>query len=199
MKIITFDGRSGAGKSTQMGLLLEHYSGLNIGQIEGKLWTMFELTRLLFNSGDFEHLSDDMTEMLRVGMLYRMIVSSEKKHGYDILILEDFFGAHFLRFTNDVRFFREMLTVKSGREPAASFYIDVPHNERHRRRFHRAAKHDNGIMSTDVDTSVILDSDRRTTEEWVALSEQIPYLHIIDGTQSIDAVFEEIISIIDQT
>ena len=46
---------------------------------------------------------------------------------------------------------------------------------------------------------VISDKDRRNTEKWVALSEQIPYLHIIDGTQSVDAVFKEIISIIDQT
>ena len=45
---------------------------------------------------------------------------------------------------------------------------------------------------------MISDEDRRTTERWVALSEQIPYLHIIDGTQSIDAVSKEIISIIDQ-
>ena len=199
MKIITFDGLSGAGKSTQTKRLVEHYSGLNVGQIEGKFWTMFELTRLLFNSGDFEHLSDDMTELLQAGILYRMMVSNGKKHRYDILILEELIGSHFLRFTNNIRFFREMLTVKSGVEPAASFYIDVPLNELYRRRFHRAAKHYKGTISIDVDTSVIPNEDRRITEKWVALSEQIPYLHIIDGTQSIDAVFEEIISIIDQT
>ena len=44
---------------------------------------------------------------------------------------------------------------------------------------------------------VISDKDRHTTKRWVALSEQIPYLHIINGTQSIDAISKEIISIID--
>lgn len=198
MKIITIDGRSGAGKSTQTARLLEHYSGLNIEQIEGKFWTMFELTRLLFKSSDFEHLSDDTTELLRAGILYRMMVSNGKKHGYDILIIEEFFGAHFLRFTSNIRFFRDMLTIRSGREPVASFYIDVPNNERHRRTFYRDTNDDKATISIDIDTSVISDEDRHNTEKWVALSEQIPYLHIIDGTQSIDAVSKKIISIVDQ-
>ena len=196
MKIITLDGRSGAGKSTQTALLLEHYSGLNIGQIEGKFWTMFDLTRLLFNLAEFEYLSDDMTELLRTGILYRMIVSNGKKHGYDRLIIEEFFGAHFLRFANNIRFFRDMLTAHSGIEPAASFYIDVPHNERYTRTFYRDSGHDDETISINLDTSVISNEDRYTTEKWVALSEQIPYLHIIDGTQSVDAVSKEIISII---
>ena len=62
MKIITLDGGSGAGKSTQTHLLLEHYNELNIGQIEGRFRTMFGLTRLFFDSAEFKYLSDDMTE-----------------------------------------------------------------------------------------------------------------------------------------
>ena len=197
MKIITLDGGSGAGKSTQTRLLLEHYNGLNIGQIEGRFRTMFGLTRLFFNLEEFKYLSDDMTELLRVGMFYRMMVSNGKKHGYDILIIEEFFWAGFLRLANNIRFFREMLTAQSGIEPVASFYIDVPDNERAIRRINREAHYHKERVSIDLDTGVISNSDRRNTEKWVALSEQIPYLHIIDGTQSVDAVFKEIISIID--
>ena len=78
MKIVTLDGGSGAGKSTQTRLLLEHYNELNIEQIECRFQTMFGLTKLLFDLGGFEHLSDDMTELLRVGMFYRMMVSNGK-------------------------------------------------------------------------------------------------------------------------
>ena len=197
MKIITLDGGSGAGKSTQTHLLLEHYNELNIEQIEGRFRTMFGLTRLFFDSAEFKYLSDDMTELLRVGMFYRMMVSNGKKHGYDILIIEEFFWAGFLRLANNIGFFREMLTAQSGIEPVASFYIDVPTNERAIRRINRAAHYHKKRVSIDLDTGVISNSDRRNTEKWVGLSEQIPYLHIIDGTQSVDAVFKEIISIID--
>ena len=199
MKIITIDGYSAAGKSTQTQRLTEHYGGLNIEQIEGKFWTMFDLTRLLFTLAEFEYLSDDMTELLRAGMLYRMMVSNGKRHGYDILIIDEFFGTHLLRFANNIRFFREMLTVQSGIEPVASFFIDVPTNERHTRKFYRGSKFNEETISINLDTAVISDEDRRTTEQWLALSEQIPYLHIIDGTQPIDAVSKEIISIVDQT
>ena len=199
MKIITLDGGSGAGKSTQTGLLLEHYSALNIEQVKGRFRTIRDVTKLLFNLAGFEHLSDSMTELLRAGMLYRMMVSYGEKHGCDILIIEEFFWAHFLRFTNNIRFFREMLTAHSGKEPIASFLIDVPTNERQERTFYRDNKHYNKPISINSNLCIISDKDRQIADHWVALSEQIPYLHIIDGTQSVDAVSKEIISIVDQT
>ena len=92
-----------------------------------------------------------------------------------------------------------MLTVESGIEPVASFFIDVPINECNTRTFYRGRDPNDETMSINLDREVISDGDRHNTEQWAALSERIPYLHIIDGTQSIDAVSKEIISIVDQT
>ena len=161
MKIITIDGYSGAGKSTQTQRLAEHYSGLNIEQIEDRFWTMFDLTRLLFTLAEFEYLSDDMTELLRGSILYRMMVSNGKKCGCDILIIEEFFWAHFLRFANNIRFFRDMLAAHSGIEPIASFFIDVPTNERHTRRFYRNNKYNHQIF---IDLDTRCDFRRRSSQ-----------------------------------
>ena len=203
MKIITFDGRSGAGKSTQSKLLAEHYSGLNIERIGHIIWRFQYLTDELFDLAGFDYsYVDGMPEMLRFGMLYRMMVSYGKRRGCDILIIDDFFlkdlrnSANRPYFDDKARLFRDMLTLDSGIEPVASFVIDVPVNESNTRTFYRDTNHNNETISINLDTGMISDEDRYTTEKWAALSEKIPYLHIIDGTQPVDAVSKEIISII---
>lgn len=204
MKIVTLDGHSGAGKSTQAQRLAEHYSELNIEQIGHIIWRFQYLTDELFSLAGFDYsLVHGLPEILRFGMLYRMMVSYGKRHERDLLIIDDFFlkdlrnSASRPCFGDKVRLFREMLTLDSGIEPVASFYIDVPYNECYTRTFYRDNEHDDTQISIDLDTNIMSDSDRHSTKRWVALSEQIPYLHIIDGTQSIDAVSKEIISIIE--
>ena len=202
MNIITFDGHLGAGKSTQIELLVKHYSGVNIEQAGDRFWRIQYIVEQLFNFAD-SPITSDTLRLLWYAMLYRMMVSYGEKHKLDLLILEESFFLSLLnmnpsRLDDEIRFFRDMLTFQSGIEPVASFFIDIPANECGRRRFYRGDIVDrNEAISINLDTSIISDEDRHTTERWVALSEQIPYLHIIDGTQSIDAVSKEIISIVD--
>ena len=204
MKVITFDGRSGAGKSTQSNLLVKHFSELHVEKIGHIFWRMKYLTDELFDLAGFDYsYIDGMPEMLRVGMLYRMMLSYGKRHERDILIIDDFFlkslreNVNPLYLDEKIRFFRDMLTVQSGIEPVASFFIDVSVNECNTRTFYRDSHFNNETISINLDTSVVSEEDNYTTEKWLALSERIPYLHIIDGTQSIDAVSKEIISIIE--
>ena len=202
MKIITLDGLSGAGKSTQMGLLLEHYNEFDSHRIRRQFRRIQHLAEQLFELASCP-LTDYKLRLLWYVMFYRMMVSYGETHGCQLLILDEFFLKPLSEDINpsdlddEVRFFRDMLAFQSGREPAASFFIDVPANKRHTRTFYRDTNHNRETISIDLDTDVISDEDRYTTEQWKALSEKIPYLHIIDGTQSTDAVSKEIISIID--
>ena len=204
MNIMTFDGHPGAGKSTQIELLVKHYSGLNIEQAGDRFWRIQYIAEQLFNYAG-SPVTGDTLKLLWYAMLYRMMVSYGERHKLDLLILEESFFRSLLNMNpscldDNVRFFRDMLNAQSGIEPVASFYFNVPNNERGRRRFYRGDIIDNNeTISINLDTSVISDEDRHTAERWVTLSEKIPYLHIVDGTQSIDAVSKEIISIIDQT
>ena len=150
MKIITIDGHPGAGKSTQTKRLLEHYSELNIGEMGDKFRETHGLMKAAFVLADFGHLLDDMTELLRCAIPYRLMVSHAKEHGYDMLFIEEYFGTYCLRFANNIRLFRDMLTARSGIEPVASFYIDVPENELARRRVNREAQLYNAGVSIDL-------------------------------------------------
>ena len=202
MKIITVDGYSGAGKSTQTHLLLEHYNEFDSHRIRRQFRKIQYLADRLFDLSGCP-FTDDTPRLLWYVTFYRMMVSYGETHGCQLLILDEFFLKPFSENINPsylddgVRFFRDMLTFQSGREPVASFFIDVPANKRHTRTFYRDTNHNNETISIDLDADVISDEDHHTTEQWVALSEQIPYLHIIDGTQPIDTVSKEIISIID--
>ena len=199
LKIITLDGYPCAGKSAQTYRLFEHYSGLNIGEMGEKFWRIHNFIGTAFTLAGFDRFLDDMTEMLSYVISYRLMVSHEKEHGYDMLFIQESFGLHAMKFRRHVRLLREILTAISDIEPVASFYIDVPENERAVRRINKEANHYRERVSVDLDTGVISDEDRNNTEKWRTLSEEIPYLHIIDGTQSIDVTSKEIISIIDQT
>ena len=202
MKIVTLDGYSGAGKSTQMALLLEHYNEFDSRRIRRQFRQTQYLADKLFDLSGCP-FTDDTPRLLWYVMFYRMMVSYGETHGCQLLILDEFFLKPLSENMNPsdlddgVRFFREMLTFQSGREPAASFFIDVPANKRQTRTFYRDTNHDNETISINLDRDVISDEDRYTTEKWVALSERIPYLHIIDGTQPVDAISKEIISIVD--
>ena len=103
MKIVTFDGHSGAGKSTQARHLAEHYSELNIKQIGKDILAMTGITDRLFNLAGFGYSTiNGVPDLLRLGMLYRMMLSYEKEHECDLLIIDEYFLKSFWVHTSSL-------------------------------------------------------------------------------------------------
>ena len=195
--MITFDGNSGAGKSTQC------------HKIAGLLGVP------VFSNQPLKEMSDSYFEaiyegyqgpigpiLLKAGMIRSMQSTSDDI--YKNFILDDHcFGCLHSVYESDnfdavIDLFVKALTIDDGKEPLASFYLDVPEDissiraANRRRRYHKLS-----LLEVPKSTR----SDRGTEDIeylrfWEYLSSKLPYLHIIDGTQDEDTVTDEMMSIL---
>ena len=187
--MITFDGHSGAGKSTQ---------SRKIASLLGVDVVLNESLKIMVRNY-FRAIYDGYQNHIGPIALEASIIRSmgTSKH----FIIEDHcFGClHGVwesdNFDDVLDLFVKILTINNGREPLASFYLDVPLDFSYARIINRKRSGD-GLSPTEQPKPVYSNSDIEYLKFWEYLSSKLPYLYIIGGTQDEDTVTDEIVSIL---
>ena len=174
--IVTIDGTSGAGKSTQAEILVEHYGFTNINFER----TYFELYRACFGTEDHRDRSFSTASMYPVLIALRECVESNADAG---VVMEHFWfhslansdmawvASHF----GALRMFMRVI----GFEPTHSIFLDLSYRESVR----RACKRDNVLFPKDKNLE-----STYYNEVCRCLAEVIPYGYLVDADRDEDAV-----------
>ena len=197
--IITFDGHSGAGKTTQANKIA---ALLNL-----KYVVLTPLRKIIseFYVEAVERFPWDLSfdNVLRNLSTFRGMQQGRRGWNKGFVLDDDFFKV-LVEFHGSqekveiLNLFRKALVIDNGREPDASFYLHVDSAERETRRIYRDQKDSPNIYHIDE----IKISNTSTPQEhehfkfWEWLASEVPYLHIIDGTQDEETVTSDIVTIL---
>ena len=191
--IITIDGFSGAGKTTQARALSERLAipMVSIDAEFALLKSVFLLARR------FSKLSSFTTVLSAVTTIRAM----REKWGRDFILADHFFRMLTPAWQNGVidevlDVFRSVLTCWGGEEPIASFYLHMDGNEREKRRFYREAESRNAYELNEIDISIKNDIDQIFLDMCEYLTPKVPYLHIINGNQDRKKVTADILEVL---
>ena len=200
--MITIDGISGAGKSTQsnkLGKLLNIpvCTMVPIQNITNEYYQMVVGT----NPRGFSYILRDLSIIRAMQLKPHGRTKQLKPHGWHRNIVVDNFFRSLADFHKSdevetaIDIFRKSLCIDGGMEPAASFYLDVPRVvsvERLIRRNNPPWFKIGEVKSPDAEKGW----DIAFQAFWQHLASKLPYLHIIDGTQAEEVVTAEILDIL---
>ena len=177
--VLTIDGLSSAGKTTQ-GVILSKRFGLQHVSIDGVQPLFVKIEHLCLGS----NCDDAFIQILRNLFMTRSLARGWEN---DVVVVDKFW-ASFLAFWKNrqedmksaLDFFRQGLLMHDGKEPDFSFYLYVDAENLAIRNAHRYQNQEIVDLRVEVKDDV----------EVVAFSEfanylkvHIPYFHIIDGNQ----------------
>lgn len=194
--IITIDGHSGAGKTTQARALSERLAipMVSINSEFALLKNVFVLAKR------FSKLSSFTTVLSAVTTIRAM----REKWGRDFILADHFFRMLIPAWKNGVidevlDVFRGVLTCWGGEEPIASFYLHMDETEREQRRFYRDAEAMNAYELNEIDISIKSDKDQIFLDMCEYLTPKVPYLYIINGSQDREKVTADILEVLGET
>ena len=193
--MITFDGHSGAGKTTQ---------GYKIAQILGvqtcTLSPMQTITEHYYKAAVGVNPSG-FSRILRDAGIIRAMQRGPRgwgQEGKPFVIANGFFR-NLLPFRNSDKLdlildlFRKALYLEGGKEPDASFFLNVSYAECASRVIYRNI---DGVDELKISGKGIEGDE--SIKFWEYLASKLPYLHIINGAQEKEAVTRDIVGILRQ-
>ena len=207
-KLITFDGRSGSGKTTQ---------SEKIAELLGmKCMSFFEMYRTIVGLRDALVSNDNNSDgsgflvlqhlaMVR-GLFDGRTTWSRHPKGvvidggmFSVLPLFNQEGEIDMRYEHqrsDINLFRQCLSFRGGIEPEASFYLRVDPETTVERVVGRISGHPttNEPIALEAGTKEAIVRQEGT---WDFRAAEIPYLHIIDASGSEEATTKRILSILE--
>ena len=193
--MITFDGYSGAGKTTQ---------GYKIAELLGvqscTLSPMQTITDHYYKAAVGAKPSGFSRILRDVGIIRAMQQGTRcwGQGGGHFVIANGFF-CNLLPFRNSDRLdlildlFRKALYLEGGKEPDASFFLNVSYAECASRVIYRNI---DGVEEVKI-AGKGSEGDE-SIKFWEYLASQLPYLHIINGAQEKEAVTRDIVGILRQ-
>ena len=195
--IITIDGLSGAGKTTQAHNLSQLLGIPHVSTDSPSLIMREVCWAYTHNHGDHHFVS-----LLRNLLLFRFMQEGDRGWGQDFICADNFFRMLTRFYRKPERdeylsFFRRCLTMDAGQEPVASFYLHVLASERELRRIYREQQKYNTFKFEDLKISTAHNSDDADFREFFQwLQERVPYIHIIDGAQPEEKVTADMMKIL---
>lgn len=205
-KLITFDGVSGSGKTTHAQRIADI--------LQMKYVSFFETFRLIVGVREMltgEDSYGSWYTALQHLALFRGMIDGDtewSRHQNGVVMDDGMF--HVLPWFEEtsnidkmhahqrmcIDAFRTGLTIHGGKEPDISFYLHTDRTVSTQRVFDRI----NSNMKTAIKLRSDADSawlDTREKRVWEFRAAEIPYLHIIDASEPVDQVTEEILWIIE--
>ena len=196
--IITFDGRPGAGKTTQVRKIAKM---LDLPVVT--MWWFRNVFVQCYNLAVGIPRETDLSLILQDLTIFRGMQLGPQGWGDKFVLDENLFSTLWFFHGSDeieeiLDLFLKSLQLDRGNAPVASFYLHVSISERETRRIYRSQERSHGKYTVEnvslSNSSNTIDFKQLQFWEWVA--SKVPYFHVIDGAQAEEKVTGDIVEIL---
>ncbi len=177
--LITVDGKSGAGKTTQQ-LILEQKLGLPLIDLS-PVWGALETISMIACPHKTQPYTRYLSKIQSIYAAPQECIIENLWEAMDWLNEVD--GDN---IDNHIETFRKGISYLGRTEPDVSIYLWAPTSVSYPRAVRRS--YPNSEMTMSEDDSSLQEDDARRYKLWKHIEWYVPYFHVIDASASIDEV-----------